>query len=82
MHAKKKIQRIVLSQFSINTTRDINTEMKKKWGYLKHIEIISEGLFYRVLDVLDSKALTYSKKNKTIENFPLRGFFVSSFVRS
>ncbi|WP_241676625.1 recombinase zinc beta ribbon domain-containing protein [Flavobacterium pectinovorum] len=42
----------------------------------QHDAIISEGLFYRVQDVLDSKARTYRPKVKTIENFPLRGFFL------
>ncbi|WP_082706605.1 recombinase family protein [Flavobacterium sp. TAB 87] len=47
-----------------------------KWVNGQHEAIISEGLFYRVQDVLDSKARTYRPKIKTIENFPLRGFFL------
>lgn len=49
---------------------------EEKWVNGQHDAIISEGLFYRVQDVLDSKARTYRPKIKTIENFPLRGFFL------
>jgi len=50
---------------------------------IKAQQLFSEELFYRVQDVLDSKARTYRPKIKTIENFSLRGFFfVQSAVRS
>ncbi|CAM3684735.1 recombinase family protein [Flavobacterium chungbukense] len=49
---------------------------EERWVNGQHEPIISEGLFYRVQDVLDSKARTYRPKIKTIENFPLRGFFL------
>ncbi len=42
----------------------------------QHDAIISQDLFYKVQDILNSKARTYRPKIKTIENFPLRGFFV------
>lgn len=40
----------------------------------QHEPIISEGLYYRVQDVLDGRARTYRPKEVTIEEFPLRGF--------
>ena len=46
-----------------------------RWVDGQHEAIISEGLFYRVQDVLDGKSRTYRPKVRTIENFPLRGFF-------
>ena len=49
---------------------------EERWVNGQHDAIISDGLFYRVQDVLDSKARTYRPKVKTIENFPLRGFFL------
>jgi site-specific DNA recombinase len=49
---------------------------EERWVNGQHDAIISDGLFYRVQNVLDSKARTYRPKIKTIENFPLRGFFL------
>ena len=46
------------------------------WVEGQHEAIISEGLFYRVQDVLEGKKRTYRPKAQTTENFPLRGFFM------
>lgn len=46
------------------------------WVEGQHEPILSEGLFYRVQDVLDGKKRTYRPKALTTENFPLRGFFM------
>lgn len=46
------------------------------WVEGQHEAIVSEGLFYRVQDVLDGKKRTYRPKALTTENFPLRGFFM------
>ena len=42
----------------------------------QHEPLITEGLFYRVQDVLDGRARVYRPKIVTKEEFPLRGFFV------
>ena len=42
----------------------------------QHDAIISEELFYKVQDVLEGRARVYRPKVKTIEEFPLRGFFL------
>jgi site-specific DNA recombinase len=42
----------------------------------QHEAIISEGLFYRVQDVLEGRSRNYRPKVQTTENFPLRGFFL------
>lgn len=49
---------------------------KEIWVEGQHEPIISEGLFYRVQDVLDGKSRTYRPKALTTENFPLRGFIM------
>jgi site-specific DNA recombinase len=59
--------KIVVPQYRDEEARLVNGQ---------HDAIISEALFYRVQDVLDSKSRTYRPKIKTIENFPLRGFFM------
>ncbi len=42
----------------------------------QHEAIISDGLFYRVQDVLEGRSRNYRPKVQTTENFPLRGFFL------
>ncbi|MGA9638966.1 recombinase family protein [Flavobacterium sp.] len=42
----------------------------------QHEAIISEELYYQVQDVLDSRARMYRPKIETIDEFPLRGFFL------
>lgn len=42
----------------------------------QHEGIVSEGLFYRAQEVLDGNKRTYRPKAQTVENFPLRGFFM------
>jgi site-specific DNA recombinase len=59
--------KIVVPQYRDEEARLVNGQ---------HDAIISEGLFYKVQDILDSKSRTYRPKIKTVENFPLRGFFM------
>lgn len=42
----------------------------------QHDAIISEELFYQVQDVLNGRARVYRPKIQTVEEFPLRGFFL------
>ncbi|OYX82758.1 MAG: recombinase family protein [Flavobacteriales bacterium 32-34-25] len=52
---------------------------KDEIGYFvrgQHEAIISEELFYEVQDVLDGRARVYRPKIETIDEFPLRGFFL------
>ncbi|MBA0883116.1 recombinase family protein [Flavobacterium sp. BBQ-18] len=42
----------------------------------QHEAIISEELYYEVQDVLDGRARVYRPKIETIDEYPLRGFFL------